>query len=120
MKAIVKSMALLFALIMISCGGKKEEKKEEGFSVQRKKAQTEQPAETSSTDEVKPSERVDMTTKGVGPVTSVELSAEIDQAMAENGKRYMTKCAWPATESVKNSLALPLTEYWKEELLNGS
>ncbi|MER3374923.1 MAG: cytochrome c [Allomuricauda sp.] len=87
MKAIVKSITLLFALIMISCGGKKEEKKDDGFSVQRKKAQTEQPAETSSTDEVKPSERVDMTTKGVGPVTSVELSPEIDQAMAENGKK---------------------------------
>jgi len=87
MKAIVKSVALLFALIMISCGGKKEEKKEEGFSVQRKKAQTEQPAETNTTDEVKPSERVDMTTKGVGPITSVQLSAEIDQAMAENGKK---------------------------------
>lgn len=86
MKAIVKSITLLFALIMISCGGKKEEKKDDGFSVQRKKAQTEQPAETSTTDEVKASERVDMTTKGVGPVKSVNLSAEIDQAMADSGK----------------------------------
>lgn len=87
MKTMIKSMALLFALMLIGCGGKKEEKKEEGFSVQRKKATTEQPAETSTTDEVKPSERVDMTTKGVGPIKSVDLAPEIDQAMVADGKK---------------------------------
>mgnify|MGYP001175945245 CR=1 FL=1 len=87
MKATVKSITLLFALIMIGCGGKKEEKKDDGFSVQRKKVQTEQPAETNTTDQVKASERVDLTTKGVGPVKSVELAPEIDQSMAENGKK---------------------------------
>ncbi len=86
MKTTIKGIALLFALIIMGCGGKKEEKKEEGFSVQRKKAKTEQPAETNTSDEVKASERVDMTTKGVGPVTSVELAPEIDQALATNGK----------------------------------
>ncbi len=87
MKTILKGIALIFVLTAISCGGKKEEKKEEGFSVQRKKAPTEQPVETSSTNEVKPSERVDMSTKGVGPIKSVELSPEIDQAMVANGKK---------------------------------
>nr|WP_297789640.1 cytochrome c [uncultured Allomuricauda sp.] len=86
MKTILKGIALLFALTMISCGGKDKEKKEEGFSVQRKKASIEQPVETTSTNEVKASERVDMTTKGVGPIKSVELAPEIDQAMAANGK----------------------------------
>lgn len=86
MKTIIKGMALLFALIMMGCGGKKEEKKEESFSVQRKKASTEQPVETQSTNEVKASERVDMTTKGVGPITSVTLAPEIDQTMASKGK----------------------------------
>ena len=86
MKTIIKGMALLFALIMMGCGGKKEEKKEESFSVQRKKASTEQPVETQSTNEVKASERVDMTTKGVGPITSVTLDPEIDQTMASKGK----------------------------------
>ncbi len=85
MKAIVKSITLLFALIMIGCGGKKEEKKEDGFSVQRTKTPTEQAVET-NTSEVKASERVDMTTKGVGPIKSVDLAPEIDQAMADNGK----------------------------------
>lgn len=37
MKAIVKSMALLFALIMISCGGKKEEKKRKALAYNAKR-----------------------------------------------------------------------------------
>ncbi|MFD2099109.1 c-type cytochrome [Flagellimonas iocasae] len=85
MKTIVKSMALLFVLIMIGCGGKKEEKKDEGFSVQRKKATTEQPVETNTASD-KASERVDLTTKGVGPIKSVTLAPEIDQDLAANGK----------------------------------
>lgn len=85
MKTIVKSIALLFAMIMIGCGGKKEGKKEEGFSVQRKKAPTEQPVETSSSND-KASERVDLTSKGVGPIKSVTLDPEIDQTMAAKGK----------------------------------
>lgn len=86
MNNLLKGMALLFALAVVSCGGKEKEQKEEGFSVQRKKATTEKPVETSTTNEVKASERVDMSTKGVGPVTSVDLPAEIDQAMAAKGK----------------------------------
>ena len=86
MKTIPKGIGLLFVIALISCGGKDKEKKEEGFSVQRKKAPTEQPVETTSTNEVKASERVDMTTKGVGPIKSVELPDEIDQTMAANGK----------------------------------
>lgn len=85
MKTILKGMTLLFALIFMGCGGKKEEKKEEGFSVQRKKASTEQPVETNTSND-KASERVDLTSKGVGPIKSVTLAPEIDQSMAENGK----------------------------------
>lgn len=86
MKAIFKATSILFTLALISCGGKEKEKKEDGFSVQRKKAPTEQVAETNTPTEEKASERVDMTTKGVGPITSVELGSEIDQTMAANGK----------------------------------
>lgn len=86
MKTTIKGIFLLLALILMGCGGKKEEeKKEDGFSVQRKKAATEQPVETTTT-EVKASERVDMGTKGVGPVKSVTLAPEIDQALAATGK----------------------------------
>ena len=72
-------------MLMIGCGGKKEEKKDEGFSVQRKKTSTEQPVEANIPSD-KASERVDLTTKGVGPVKSVTLDTEIDQEMASKGK----------------------------------
>ncbi|RYC50452.1 c-type cytochrome [Flagellimonas olearia] len=85
MKTKVKSIILLFAMLMIGCGGKKEEKKDEGFSVQRKKTSTEQPVEANTPSD-KASERVDLTTKGVGPIKSVTLAPEIDQEMASKGK----------------------------------
>ncbi|WP_375325117.1 c-type cytochrome [Flagellimonas sp. GZD32] len=85
MKTLLKGTILFFTLIMISCGGKTEDKKDGSFSVERKKEPTEQTVET-TTNEVKPSERVDLTTKGVGPIKSIELPAEIDQTMAESGK----------------------------------
>jgi Cytochrome c. len=91
MKTIAKSMALLFALIMIGCGGKNEAKKEEGFSVQRKKAEAEQPMEAQGADETKASERIDLTTKGIGPVKSIQLSPDIDPAMAASGKEVYEK-----------------------------
>ncbi|MBC32250.1 MAG: cytochrome C [Muricauda sp.] len=85
MKIGSKAIALLFSLLMMACGGK-EEKKKEGFSVERKKAKTETTVETNATETVKPSERVDLDNKGVGPITSLTLAAEIDQAMAKQGE----------------------------------
>ena len=87
MKTIQKGIGLLFVIALISCGGKDKEKKEEGFSVQRKKAPTEQPVETTSTNEVKASERVDMTTKGVGPIGTKDpgMGHEHDLEPSGNG-----------------------------------
>lgn len=85
MKIGSKAIALLFSLLMMACGGK-EEKKKEGFSVERKKAKTETTVETNATETVKPSERVDLDNKGVGPIKSLTLDAEIDQAMAKQGE----------------------------------
>jgi mono/diheme cytochrome c family protein len=70
---------------MISCGGK-EEKKKEGFSVTRQKTDTEQPVTPPEPSATKASERVDLDNKGLGPVTSLTLNPEIDQAMAVTGK----------------------------------
>ena len=83
MKILFKSAVLLFSLLLVSCGGK-EEKKKEGFSVKRK-ATTEKAAETPATSETKPSERIDLTNKGIGPVTSLTLN-DVDDAMAAKGK----------------------------------
>lgn len=85
MKIASRSIAVLFSLLIMACGGK-EEKKKEGFSVERKKAKTEKPVETNTTSAVKASERVDLDNKGVGPITSLTLAAEIDQAMAKQGE----------------------------------
>jgi len=84
MKILFKSVILLFSVLLVSCGGK-EEKKKEGFSVKRK-ATTEKAAETPAASVTKASERVELANKGVGPITSVVLSDVIDEAMAATGK----------------------------------
>ncbi len=81
----IKSAAILFSLLLIACGGK-EEKKTEEFSIERAKSNTEKPAEASATKSVKPSERIDLTNKGVGPITAVSLNAEVNKKMAAEGE----------------------------------
>ena len=91
MKLIFRSTVFLFSALLLSCGGK-EEKKKEGFSVDRTKTSTEQtkPATDSG---IKPSETVDLTNKGVGPITSVTLNETIDMEMAKKGEEvYNQMC----------------------------
>jgi mono/diheme cytochrome c family protein len=85
MKIPFKSAILLLSLLMLSCGGK-EEKKKEGFSVKQQKTTTEKAVETPAVSGDKASERVDLTTKGVGPIKSLTLEETIDDAMAAKGK----------------------------------
>jgi len=91
MKIIMKSLAAIAILTLISCGGK-EEKKNDSIQIGQKPAATETPKEEPASTE-KPSEMVDLTNKGIGPIKNVELSPEIDQAMAAKGMEvYKTKC----------------------------
>ncbi len=85
MKSLLKGIVLLFSLLLISCGGK-EEKKKEGFSVDRQKTTTTKTADVTEDAGTKASERIDLTNKGVGPIKSMNLNSEIDQAMAATGK----------------------------------
>lgn len=72
--------------LVMSCGEKKEEKKEGGFEMNRTKKEVK--AETKS--EGVP---VDLTNKGVGPITSVEFGAEIDTELAAVGEaKYNAIC----------------------------
>ena len=90
----MKSLAALAIVTLISCGGK-EEKKSNDIQIGQKPAATEASADstTSAASDVKPSETVDLTNKGIGPIKNVELAAEIDQAMAAKGMEvYKTKC----------------------------
>lgn len=93
MKTLLKLSTILFVTLLISCGGK-EEKKEEGFTYQ-KKAPTQKTA-TKKEDKVPPSKRVDLTSKGVGPIKSLALPAEIDPVMVAKGaevfKQMCTAC----------------------------
>lgn len=91
MKNIIKSLAAIALVTLISCGGK-EEKKEESIQIGQPPA-TEIVEEDAAVSSTKPSETIDLTNKGIGPIKSVELGATIDQAMAAKGMEvYKTKC----------------------------
>lgn len=91
MKNKLKIFTVLLLLILISCGGKEEKKKEK---IQLKST-TEKKVEK-KTETVPPSKRIDLNNKGVGPITSLELSSEIDQALVTKGedvyKKMCTAC----------------------------
>ena len=70
---------LVCALFTISCGEKKEEKKDGGFEINRTKTE-ETPKEVSK------GVPVDLNNKGIGPITSVEFGEEIDTEMAARGE----------------------------------
>lgn len=93
MKATLKILATLLIALLISCGGK-EGKKKEGFSYDKKT-----PTESKTTiaaEKLPASKTVDLNNKGIGPITSLSLNAEIDQPMATHGadvfKKMCTAC----------------------------
>ncbi|GAB5475066.1 MAG: hypothetical protein Mars2KO_31650 [Maribacter sp.] len=92
MKVAFRSLILVFSLAIMSCGGK-EEKKKEGFSVERSKT-SEKAVEIAPASDLAPaSERVELSNKGVGPVTAITLDAEIDQDLAKKGEEvYNQMC----------------------------
>ncbi|MDO5972509.1 cytochrome c [Flavivirga aquimarina] len=95
MKKTLNIAIILFATLLISCGGK-EEKKKEGFSYE-KKATTEQKAKKAES--VPASKKIDLDNKGIGPITSLALPSEIDQGMVTQGadvfKKMCTACHRP-------------------------
>lgn len=92
MKIALRSIVVVFSLMLVACGGK-EEKKKEGFSVDRAKTTEKATEAVTETSTEKPSERVDLENKGVGPITSVTLSPDIDTALAKKGEEtYSQMC----------------------------
>ena len=91
MKIAFKSVALLFSIVLMSCGGKEEKK--EGFSVDRSKT-TEKAAEAEpQIDEVPASQRITLDNKGVGEIKEITLDPEIDMEMAAAGEAiYNSNC----------------------------
>lgn len=87
MKIALKILTVLFVSLLISCGGKEEEKKKE--KVQLKKQTTEKKAAVKK--DTPPSKTIDLSNKGVGPITSITLADAIDQDMANAGKEVFDK-----------------------------
>jgi mono/diheme cytochrome c family protein len=85
MKKSLIPISLLFGLLLLGCGEKKE-KEADGFKVERSNTQSEAPAQAPEASGIKASERVELTNKGVGPVTSLPLDAEINPELASQGE----------------------------------
>lgn len=98
MKTTLKQLAILLSLLILSCGGK-EEKKEKVSYGKPTTTTTEKAVETKVEKKQLASEKIDLTNKGIGPITSISLNADIDQAMATHGadvyKKMCTACHRP-------------------------
>lgn len=89
---------LLLAVSLYSCGGGEDNNAaEETLSNPNAPGNevTSAPAagDADAAKELKPSERIDLVSKGVGPITSVTIPDEIDDALAAKGKEiYDMNC----------------------------
>ena len=93
MKTTLKQISLIFiVLLLFSCGG--EEKKKESPKIKIGNQTTTKKVETKTS--TKASETIDLSNKGVGPISSLSLPEEIDQAMVAKGadvfKKMCTAC----------------------------
>ncbi|MEY8020577.1 c-type cytochrome [Muriicola sp. SD30] len=78
-------LATVLGFFALSCGEKKEEKKE-GFEMNRTKS-------TTSVETKSEGVPVDMDNKGIGPITELTFPDEIDQEMAARGEaKYNAIC----------------------------
>ncbi|MFB9055960.1 c-type cytochrome [Mariniflexile ostreae] len=90
MKLSLNFLTIILISLLVGCGGK-EEKKKASFSYENK-APTEK--KVSQTEKILASEKVDLTNKGVGPIKNLTLDAEIDKALARQGKAvFKNMCA---------------------------
>ncbi|RAV27977.1 c-type cytochrome [Sinomicrobium soli] len=86
MKKLLFTMALGTAIVLVSCGEKKEEKKK--FSYERTQTEKKESNKGGQASQVP----VDMDNKGIGPITEVTFG-DIDQAMVTRGEEaFKTKC----------------------------
>ncbi|WP_062061442.1 c-type cytochrome [Aquimarina longa] len=91
MKTFGKIILFLNILLLISCGGNQKEKKEQ-ITIGKKSTsvQSESPKPKAPTKTL-PSKKIDLKNKGIGPIKSVKLLAEIDQSMVSKGQDIFKK-----------------------------
>lgn len=94
MKATLKILTVLTVSLFMSCGdGEKKENSSTDKSAPIERAAPAEKAKTSNADATPASKRIDLTSKGIGPVKSLNLPAEIDQEMAARGEAlYKMNC----------------------------
>ena len=92
------------ALIIASCG-ESPKKENKGFEVTRKKEAT----NTESSNSEVP---VDLSNKGLGPITSYEFSAAINPDLAEKGKSILGKKSDPCVFEFSNPLRIRGSPIW--------
>lgn len=97
----MKSLVAISLLTLVACGGNDEKKDADSLKIGQSPA-IETPAEksTSAESDIPASKRIDLTNKGVGPITgSITLGDQIDEAMATRGadvfKANCTACHKP-------------------------
>ncbi|MCF6308344.1 MAG: cytochrome c [Flavobacteriaceae bacterium] len=88
MKNVIKlSLLVIFSLSLSSCGGDAKKEKKEKVKITTKKK------EVKKVKTEKKEKTYDLSNKGIGPIKSITLSADIDQAMATKGAEvYKAKC----------------------------
>jgi len=89
MKNVIKlSLLIIFSLTIVSCGGDDKKEKKEKVKVGKTKK-----ADSKKAKKEKKETTYDLSNKGIGPIKSLELPAEIDQALAAKGEEvYKSKC----------------------------
>jgi len=87
MKLTIKFISILSFLLAFSCG---EKEKKESYSLENGNA-VEETKKAEPVSNVPPSERINLTDKGVGPIKSLSLPAEIDPALVSQGQEIYNK-----------------------------
>lgn len=91
MKHLFRSLAAIAIISLISCGGKEEKKQDSSVTIGQKPA-TEVKKEEAPVSDVKPSQTIDLTNKGIGPIKNVELGAIDDALAAKGAELFKTNC----------------------------
>ena len=90
MNYLLKAVAFIFIISLISCGGTEEKNEKEQIKIgSKQKTETKKETEVA----VDESTGIDLNNKGVGPIKSLELPETIDQTMVTAGQElFKVKC----------------------------
>ncbi len=91
MKKSLKILSVFAISLLMSCGGETKKKESPYGNSTISEPTTEKSAETNTEVGIPASQKVDLVSKGVGPIKSITLAPEIDQKMVAHGKEVYDK-----------------------------